>query len=368
MILRMTQAQTFSRRPIVPEDLPRQPPGRAFARAAFATARAAFDGRNPTEVAEMTWPTDRQALVTTKAATAPASTGTSSWAGALSPTSTIDWIASLAPQSAAARLIDAGMKVSLEGQTAVLIPHRSSNLPNLDATWVAELSTVPVRSLTLATTQVGPTKKLASSVVLTREMATAADGEAVFSKLLAEDLIASFDATVFGSLAATSARPAGLVNGVTAISAASGGSETALRSDVANLAAVVSATGSNNIAFVCSPLTATKLAIYPTVVGPSVQVWPSIGVADGVLICLAVDAFVSAFAPIPRIRISQDAVLVMDDTAPAALGTAGSPNVVGAPGRSLYQSDSIAVRAILDVAYAMRAANAVSWISTGLSW
>jgi hypothetical protein len=56
-----------------------------------------------------------------------------------------------------------------------------------------------------------------------------------------------------------------------------------------------------------------------------------------------------------QIESSRETALVMQDTTPAQIGTAGTPNVVAAPTRSLWQSDCIATRCKLRVAYAMRA-------------
>ena len=122
-----TQAAPFTRRPIVPEDL-RTPPGRALTRAAFAIARNAChdEGNFPgaATIAERTWPHDRQVLGILRAASAPATTGSSSWAGNLAPTLVADFVGSLAPESAAARLIAAGMRVDLTGAMQINVPHR----------------------------------------------------------------------------------------------------------------------------------------------------------------------------------------------------------------------------------------------------
>jgi hypothetical protein len=59
--------------------------------------------------------------------------------------------------------------------------------------------------------------------------------------------------------------------------------------------------------------------------------------------------------------------LHMEDTSPLALSATGTPNTVAAPIRSLWQTDSIGIRAILSIAYTTRAPNAVSFI-TGVTW
>jgi hypothetical protein len=140
----------------------RDPPGRAFTRACFAAAKNAIDGGHagaPAYVEQM-WPHDRQTLALVRAATNPAATNVSGWAAPLSPNATADFVGSLIGESAGAKLIGDGMRVDLSGVAAVLIPHRSSNLPNVDVAWIGEASSFPVRQFTLTTTQLGPTHKL----------------------------------------------------------------------------------------------------------------------------------------------------------------------------------------------------------------
>ena len=53
----------------------------------------------------------------------------------------------------------------------------------------------------------------------------------------------------------------------------------------------------------------------------------------------------SGFGAEPEITASEEGLILhMEDTAPLAICTAGSPNTVAAPARSLWQTDCIAVR------------------------
>jgi hypothetical protein len=358
-----------SRKPFLPSDLRPDPPGRAVTRAAFAVARNAIADvqRGAPEMAESLWPHDRAAHAVTKAATSPATIGSVSWAGVLSGTVTSDFLSSLVGMSAGAKLIDAGMIIDLTGKYAVLLPHRSNNLPDSNTQWIGESNAIPVRQYALATSTLGPVHKLATSVVATRELLRGPGGEEVLAQLMREDVAVSLDASLFSNAAATAIRPAGLMAGITALTAtpSTGGLEAALRGDIAKLAAVVTATGSANVAFVVSPAGAVRLASYPTIVGPNVQVWPSLAVADGTIIAIAVDSFVSGFGSVPRINTSDAAVLHMEDTSPLQIGTAGP--TVASPSRSLWQTDSIAIRCILDAAWCLRSTAAVSWMS-GVLW
>jgi hypothetical protein len=357
-------------RPFLPADVKKPDIGRAFTRAAFAVGRNALSGpgemRGAEGWAERLWVHDRAAVALTRAANSPASTG--GWGGVLSGTSTADFLSSLVPESAAAKLIAAGLRIDMTGYNSILIPHRSGNLPATDVAWISELNAFPVRQTTLATTTLGPVHKMASSVSLSREMAESAGGQEVFDTLLREDIGASLDASIFSATAASPSRPAGILNGISGLTPTASGGEAALRGDIAKLAAVVGATGSNNIAFITSPAYALRLATYPNVTGPNLTVWPSVAVSDATIIAVAVDAFVSGFGSVPRILTSKDALVHMEDSSPAAtISSAGTPNTIVAPVRSAFQTDSIVVRAILDAAWTLRSSAAVTWMSS-VTW
>ena len=208
-------------------------------------------------------------------------------------------------------------------------------------------------------------KKLGANVVLSRELVESSNGETVVETLLKEDIATSLDAAVFSNAAATSSKPAGILNGVAALTATTGGGENALRGDLALVGgAVAAATGNGDgIAFIASPAYAIRFGTYKAVIGDTSNLWASLSVPDGTLIAVQTKAFVSAFGSTPRIRASKEATLHMD-TAPVAIGTPATPNVVAAPASSMFQIDSIAVQAVLDVAYALRASGAVAWLQS----
>lgn len=145
--------------------------------------------------------------------------GTTGWASELAPAAVADYVSSLEPQSAGAKLVAAGQRLNLDRVAYLGIPQRSTP-PAVDASWISETGAIPVRQSTIAETFLGPVKKLAAVAVLSRETAEHSSGESVIRQILAEDLSASLDATLFSNLAATSARPAGLLNGLSAAATA----------------------------------------------------------------------------------------------------------------------------------------------------
>ena len=209
-------------RPFLPSEVKRERPAVHFERAAFAAARFAtrqfsefHDSRGPHQIARTIWPQDEVTpQLLTRAATSPAATTTTGWAAELAQQAIGDFVASLAPQSAAARLINAGTLVLMDGANSVRMPRRQG-VPGTDVAWVGETRRSPRGASSYRRTQLGPVHKLAAICPLSREVIEFTSGETVVSTLLREDMAASLDAALFSTAAASSVRPAGLLNGLT---------------------------------------------------------------------------------------------------------------------------------------------------------
>ena len=87
----------------------------------------------------------------------------------------------------------------------------------------------------------------------------------------------------------------------------------------------------------------------------------------GTVICLDAADYVSVSGDAPRFEISDQATLHMEDTSPTNIGSAGTPPVVAAPVQSMFQTDSLALRLILPMNWAMRRTGVVSWVA-GVTW
>jgi hypothetical protein len=85
------------------------------------------------------------------------------------------------------------------------------------------------------------------------------------------------------------------------------------------------------------------------------------------VILLDADDFVSVEGDAPRFDVSDQATLHLDDTTPLAIGTAGSPNTVAAPVRSLFQTDSMALRMIMPMNWTLRRTGTVAWTQS-VTW
>jgi hypothetical protein len=97
-----------------------------------------------------------------------------------------------------------------------------------------------------------------------------------------------------------------------------------------------------------------------------VETFASSVLADKTIIAVASNCLVSALDPAPTFEVSNAATLVMRDD-PTALGTVGTPNVVGAPARSLFQSDAIGIKVRMEVSWALRSSSGLAYMSA-VNW
>jgi hypothetical protein len=67
-----------------------------------------------------------------------------------------------------------------------------------------------------------------------------------------------------------------------------------------------------------------------------------------------------------RFEISDQATLHMEDTTPLDL-VSGSPGVVASPQRSLFQTDSLALRMVFPVNWAFRRTGMLAWVAN-VTW
>ncbi|MFZ5715902.1 MAG: hypothetical protein ACOY3N_23990 [Bradyrhizobium sp.] len=326
---------------------------RTAARVIKAVANDDFANRNAKAAGDI----DVSLLL--KAATSPATTSSSNWAGSLASSAVLDFIGSLGPISAAAKLIAAGVTASLDGVATTEIPRRQGGKPSSDVVWVTEGGAIPVRNYLINSVTLGPTRKLALLSAMSRE--SAASSEDAVGMLVREDTAASLDASVFSTAPADATRPAGILAGLTAIPAANLTDDTAtMIADLEAISGAIADAGGSDVAFIMAPRQAlsAKLRIEAS---RGVTIWPSAGLPSGTVVGVQPDAFVSAFGPIPKITASVEATVHMD-TAALPLSSVGTPSSVAAPIQNAFQSDLILLRCILDCAWAMRAEGRVAFV------
>jgi hypothetical protein len=335
---------------------------RHWRRNTVVRALAHLKDRTTTDIAKMLYAQEGPEAVL-RAATTPAST--TGWGAATVGQRVEAFLEPLRPISAAARLIQVGFRPDLAGVGSVSLPRVQTAWP-LPA-WVGEGDPIPTYRGDFGSATIVP-RKLAAITAVTGEVESLSveDAEAVIISLMNDAAARQLDAAMFSTSAATSVAPAGLLNGVTPIAATAGGGIAAMTGDIAKLVgAIHTAGGGTGIVLIAAPQQAVTASILASS-SFSLPIITAPNLAAGTVIAIEPRAFASGFSDVPRVEFGREAMIHMDD-APAQISTAGSPNVVAAPTRSMYQTDAVAIRLVLRVAYGMRAPGLVQFI-TSATW
>ena len=227
------------------------------------------------------------------------------------------------------------------------------------AAWVADGAPMP---LSVATFDVGASlepRKVAALAAITVELARAAGAEAVVLQSAAIAMAAATDAAFLDpSVDGTGASPASITFGI----APSPTPEVAA-------AAVAGATGANPAAMVwiMSPATALKLAGLRAAPGDGPALYPAVGGRGGTLLgfpvitASSVPATLAVLVDASFLRIAGGDEAELMSSGAAALQmedapTAGETNVV-----SMFQTNSIAIRAVRFLNWGMAGAGHVAW-------
>jgi hypothetical protein len=326
----------------------------ALTRAVIAIASNRLDQTvAASDYARATWGSNRTVESILRAASSAATTTTTGWATELSHITTA-FLASLVPQSAGADLLGRALQLRFDG-------NRTINLPSISqgqATFVGELKPIPVAQFLTASGVTLQPHKLALISVLTREMIEASNAEPIIRTALSEAASLGLDAALFSANAATPDAPAGLLNGITPITASTASPVTdAMTADLAALAGAIARVAGSNIIFVTAPEQAIPIMFW----SPEfpIPVLTSKALPKGTIIAVSSNALVSGYDPVPEIIASKQAELMMDTAPidPLPLGTAG-------PIISLFQGDKVALKLRMPLAWALRAPSAIAFVQS----
>jgi len=317
-----------------------------------------------------------------RAASAPAITTVAGWAQELVQTDYADLMPLLMPAAILTRLSAKGMTLNFGNTGRIIIPTRSRT-PTIAGSFVGEGLAIPVRQGAFTSQTVVP-KKLAVISVWTREMADHSIPaiEGLIREAIQQDTSVAVDSVLIDANAATAVRPAGLLNGVTVTTATAGGGMAALIGDIKALIGALTVSTYGNLrspVFLMNPsdilavtLTqATNTGIFPfreEIRGGTLNTVPVIDSATvPAKTMILVDAadFVVVGGGAPRLETSDQATLHMEDTTPLEL--VASPSTVAAPQRSLFQTDSIALRMVMPLNWIQRRAGTVAW-TQNVTW
>lgn len=321
--------------------------------------------------------------IVTRAASAPAMTTVSGWADTLVQKLIGDMIESLLPVSILPRLAAMGSSYTFGRAGQITLPART--VGNLGGGFIAQGAPIPVKQGAFTPVVLTP-KKLGVITTMTREMAEHSTPalEGILRQGILEDTGLAIDTVLMDNNAATTTRPQGIQNlAGAALGPTAGGGMAAVIGDLKLMVTDLLATVSGNLrkpVWIINPGDVMVLSLTQAAAGgtfpfaedlaqgrllgfPVIQT--TVGTTDTMYLIDAADFATSQGAP--RFDVSDTAVLHMEDTSPQQLATVGTPAVVAAPMRSLYQTDSLAIRLIWDLDWAFKRQNTAAWV-TNMSW
>ena len=332
---------------------------RSFHRAATAALLGYVRNEDPTAVAKRVWASDQDAHIVSRAAMSPSTTTSATALVATAITGEV--ISVLAPQSAGAALLRRALNVPLGSAGAIVVPSVVAKAS--DFSFVGEGAAIPVVQLAFDGPTLGP-RKLASIAVFSREVLDHSAAEDIVRAVLGESLALSIDLAILGDAAADETRPSGLRDGLTALAASAESGDAAVAADIRTLlTAIAPVAGNTRPVVIASANGAVGLRLYARAGDPGFDIYASAAVEDGAVLAVAIPAL-AATVGMPRFDVSRAATLNM--AAPgSALAT--EEGVLSSPIRGLYQTDTVALKTVLGLDFALRSPLGVAWIS-GASW
>jgi hypothetical protein len=332
-----------------------------FARACFAQAMARVHHADAEQF--LTKDEGVALRIVQRANVSPGSTTTSGWGAELQRDAFRNFLIELSPYSGAARLIALAIQAATKPVDETNYPVRA-NGPTVPA-WVGELDAIPVHSDTFSLVSIGPAKKMGHIISWSRELGKRSDAERIFDRMLREDVSAGLDSAFFATSAGSSTAPAGLLNGVSAISPTGNSGEDGIRSDLGQLAESVATGGSGNVTFVMAPEKLARLRIQAPTVAANTDIAPSAAVPTDRVIAVDPLSLLVAVDEAPEIMKAEEATLHMSNI-PLEIVSDTGPTTAD-PVRSLWQTASAALRVIHELDFVKRRTGAVAF-SDGVAW
>lgn len=348
-------------------------------RSAFVIAKSHVTNRSLSDIILSEFGGDKELEAVTLAASNPAMTNVAGWASELIDTQLGEFLDLLSPESIWARLV--GLRVTFDRNGAVRLPGRTTR--SLAGSFVGEGAPIPVKQAALTSVMVSPFK-MAVITTMTRELAQRSSpaAEPLFRQMMIEDTAVAIDAAFMDATAASAVRPAGLQ--VLGSGSASAGATVAnIMADLKDMAGdMITAQTGRRAVWVMNDLRRLGLqtALSTTedtrpfaaeIAAGSLLGYPivtSINVPAAVVFLIDQAELAQGYGDSPAIEMSNQATLHMEDTAPLPLVTgAQGSGVVASPMRSLFQTDSLGLRLIWDISWAVRRPGAVQF-KTGVAW
>lgn len=318
----------------------------------------------------------------TRAATAPATTTTAGWAAELAVTGQGAWFNAVMAGSIFQPVAGRGMNITLGRYNQISMPTRQAT-PTIAGSFVAEGAPIPVRQAAFTTVALG-LKKMAVITSYTREIAehSTPEIETILRQLIMDDTGVAVDTVFIDNVAVSSIRPAGIRSGVSGLTPTAGGGFAALVADLkAMVGALAAVNAMGSLVWIMNPVQQIAISLTQNAGGDfpfqadinanrllGYGVVISSTVPAGMVILINADDLMVVQGDTPRFDVSDQATLHFEDTTPLQITTGAQGSAVAAtPVRSMFQTDSLALRMILPMNWALRRAGSVAWV-TGVTW
>ncbi|MCO5129750.1 MAG: phage major capsid protein [Xanthobacteraceae bacterium] len=347
-------------------------------RSAVVRSCALWSEKSIDSILSERYPGNEAVEALSKAAAPLGTTGTVGFAAELQQTSYAALIDALRAKSVYPLLREKGMSLSFDAAGTAYIPSLTAGGAN--GSFFAEGAPMRVGRITTASTTM-TARKLGVIIPFSREAAkrSTPNLEQLVRRAIIDDTAAVLDAALLDNVAETTARPAGLLNGVAAVASGYGGGDyQAVVADLkALLAPFYAANAGDNITVLMNPAQGLALSMMP---GPGaagefgwsepltrrLNIVESTNVPAGRLIAIRNTDFATASGDAPDFEVSNQATIHMEAATPAEIVSATGPTTAN-PVRSFFQTDSMGVRMVMDVSWKMVRSGMVNWID-GTSW
>jgi HK97 family phage prohead protease len=364
------------RRPLAVQKAPE--PLDYWARAGAIALHAYCTRRSLEDVTKQGYPDDEQTAWYARAAQPGALTTFPTWAAELVQTKPLAFLEQRSPSRILTTLSGLGTTLPFDANGGIIRIPSTAATPSIAGSFVGEAQPIPVRrmgftSIELRRHKVGVITRYSREVA---ELSSPAIEPIVRSEIIRTTNIV-LDTLLIDAVALSATRPAGLLNGVTPLTATAGGGYGAILGDIGKLTTpFYTVNAGASLAMLVNPAQRRALSMTPgpgnmgigwtTELMSTFTVIESTVVPAGTVIVVEAEDFVSAIGA-PEFMVSEEATLHIEDTTPANIGVAGAPAVLAGPVESMYQTNQLALRLVMPVTWAMRRTGMVQTMSS-VNW
>jgi len=345
-------------------------------RGVVCRALAFSERRSIGDVLKERYPDHEATAIICKADQTLGTTTVSGWASELVQTAYGEFVQALTGYSIYPALRDRGIGLSFDSAGNVTIPGRTAG--GAGGGFVGEGQPIRVGRITTNSVSMSP-RKMGVIIPFSRELGKRSTPaiEGLIRQAILEDTSAVLDPLLLDATAGDTVRPAGLLNGVSAVSTGYAGADyqAVIEDFKALLAPFIAANAADGITVIMNPTQGLNLALMPGPVGQPnwfseiqkrINIVESTHATAGRLIALRSADFATALGGEPEFDVSEQATIHMEDTTPLEIVSGTGPTTAD-PVRSLWQTASIGVRMLWDISWKMRRTGMVQWIN-GTTW